>query len=112
MTKTSSLLLAALVASSIFTVTVSADAKKGKKYYTKKLKVCKKDGFENGALFAVKHTRAEWETLKAEQALMKEWKLLCPSGIKKFDKMKEKHVKDLYDFVYQYASDGDIPSCG
>jgi Spy/CpxP family protein refolding chaperone len=112
MKKTSSLLLAALVASSMFTATVSADAKKGQKYYLKKLKACKKDGLKNGALFAVKHTRAEWEKLKADGALMTEWKALCPSGTKKFDKMKEKHVTDLYDFVHKYASDGDVPSCG
>ena len=111
MKKTSSLLLAALVASSMFTATVSADAKKGKKYYLKKLKACKKDGLKNGALFAVKHTRAEWAKLKTDGTLMTEWKALCPHGEKKFDKMKEKHVTNLYDFVHKYASDGDIPSC-
>ncbi|MDQ7062371.1 MAG: hypothetical protein Q9M43_15135 [Sulfurimonas sp.] len=42
MTKMSSLLLAAFVASTMFTTTVSADAKKGQKYYLKKLKACKK----------------------------------------------------------------------
>ena len=112
MKKISSLLLAALVASSMLSTTVSADAKKGQKYYLKKLKACKKDGLKNGALFAVKHTRAEWEQLKADDALMTEWKALCPSGVKKFDKMKEKNVTDFYDFVHKYASDGDIPSCG
>ena len=90
----------------------SADPKKGQKYYLKKLKVCKKDGLKNGALFAVKHTRAEWEEIKDDGYLVYEWKTLCPSGAKKFDKMKEKHITDLYDFVYKYASDGDVPSCG
>lgn len=112
MTKISSLLLAALVASSMLSTTVSADAKKGQKYYLKKLKKCKKDGLKNGALFAVKHTRAEWEKLQADGALMTEWKALCPSGAKKFDKMKPKHITNFYDFVHKYASDGDIPSCG
>ena len=112
MTKTSSLLLAAFVAGSMFTTTVSADAKKGQKYYLKKLKVCKKDGLKNGALFATKHTRAEWSKFKADDALMTEWKALCPSGVKKFDKMKPKHINHLYDFVHKYASDGDVPSCG
>ena len=112
MKKTSSLLLAALVASSMFTATVSADAKKGQKYYLKSLKDCKKDGLKNGALFAVKHTRAEWEKVKADGALTTEWQALCPSGAKKFEKMKEKDVTNLYDFVHKYASDGDIRSCG
>ena len=112
MKKTSSLLLAALVASSMFTATVSADAKKGQKYYLKKLKACKKDGLKNGALFAVKHKRAEWEKIKNDGALLTEWSTICPSGEKKFAKMKEDDVTDLYDFVYKYASDGDIPSCG
>ena len=112
MKKTSSLLLAALVASSMLSTTVSADAKKGQKYYLKKLKACKKDGLKNGALFAVKHTRAEWEKTKADGALITEWQALCPSGAKKFEKMKEKDVTNLYDFVHKYASDGDIPSCG
>lgn len=111
MKKTSSLLLAALVASSMFTATVSADAKQGKKYYLKKLKACKKDGIKNGALFAVKHTRAEWSKHKADGTLVAEWSTLCPSGEKKFAKMKEKHQTNLYDFVHKYASDGDIPSC-
>ncbi len=111
MKKTSSLLLAALVASSMFSVTVSADAKKGQKYYLKKLKACKKDGLKNGALFATKHTRAEWEKAKVN-GLVAEWTKLCPHGEKKFAKMKEKDVTNLYDFVHKYASDGDVPSCG
>ena len=112
MTKTSSLLLAALVASSMLSTTVSADAKKGQKYYLKKLKACKKDGLKNGALFAVKHTRAEWEKAKADGTLIDEWTAVCPHGEKKFKKMKEKDVTNLYDFVWKFASDGDIPSCG
>jgi hypothetical protein len=112
MRKTSSLLLAALVATSMFSTTVSADAKKGQKYYLKKLKVCKNDGLKNGGLFAVKHTRAEWEKVKNDGALITEWSKLCPSGADKFSKMKEDDVTDLYDFVHKYASDGDVPSCG
>lgn len=111
MKKTSSLLLAALVASSMFTVTVSADAKKGGKYYLKKMKACKKDGVKGAPLFATKHTRAGWEAAK-KTGILAEWKTICPSGTKKFDKMKAKDIDNLYDFVHKYASDGDIPSCG
>ena len=112
MKKTTSLLLAALVASSMFSTAALADAKKGQKYYLKKLKACKKDGLKNGALFAVKHNRAEWEKVKADAALTTEWTALCPHGEKKFKKMKEKDVTNLYDFVWKFASDGETPSCG
>ena len=112
MRKSTSLLLAAMVAGSVFSTSAMADAKKGQKYYLKKLKVCKKDGLKNGAVFATKHDRKSWEELKAADKLMSEWKTICPSGVKKFDKMKEKHINNLYDFVWKYASDGETPSCG
>ena len=112
MKKTTSLLLAAMVAGSVFTTSAMADAKKGQKFYLKKLKVCKKDGLKNGAVFAVKHDRAEWAKLKEEGKLLDEWKRICPHGTKKINKMKEKDVKNLYDFVWKYASDGETPSCG
>lgn len=112
MKKTTSLLLAAMVAGSVFTTSAMADAKKGQKYYLKKLKVCKKDGLKNGAVFATKRDRASWASLKDSGKLLDEWKTICPSGAKKFDKMKEKDVTNLYDFVWKYASDGDVPSCG
>ena len=112
MKKITSLLLAAMVAGSVFATSAMADAKKGQKYYLKKLKVCKKDGLKNGAVFATKHSRAEWATLKESGKLMDEWNAICPSGVKKFKKMKEKHITDVYDFVWKYASDGETPSCG
>lgn len=110
--KKASLLLVAFIATSMLTTTVFADAKKGKKFYLKKLKVCKKDGLKNGALFATKHSRAEWKSLKDSGTLISEWTKLCPHGEQKFTKMKERDQTNLYDFVWKYASDGDIPSCG
>jgi len=112
MKKTTSLLLAAMVAGSVFTTSAMADAKKGQKYYLKKLKVCKKDGLKNGAVFATKHDRATWASLKESGGLVAEWEAICPSGVKKFGKMKEKDITNLYDFVWKYASDGEVPSCG
>ena len=112
MTKTTSLLLAAMVAGSVFTTSAMADAKKGQKFYLKKLKVCKKDGLKNGAVFATKHDRATWASLKESGKLVDEWKAICPSGEKKIKKMKEKDITNLYDFVWKYASDGEVPSCG
>jgi len=31
---------------------------------------------------------------------------------RKLKKMKEKDITNLYDFVWKYASDGEVPSCG
>ncbi|MEN8303171.1 MAG: cytochrome C [Campylobacterota bacterium] len=112
MTKTTSLLLAALVAGSVFSTSAMADAKKGQKYYLKKLKNCKKDGLKDGAVFATKHDRASWAKIKDAGNLKAEWLKLCPHGEKRFNKMKDKDVTNLYDFVWKYASDGDVPSCG
>lgn len=112
MKKTTSLLLAAMVAGSVFTTSAMADAKKGQKFYLKKLKVCKDDGLKNGAVFATKHSRKEWADLKEAGKLTDEWKVICPSGVKKIDKMDADDNGDLYDFVWKYASDGEVPSCG
>ena len=112
MKKTTSLLLAALVAGSVFSTSAMADAKKGQKYYLKKLKACKKDGLKNGAVFATKHDRATWASVKDAENLKAEWTKICPHGEKKFKKMKDKDVTNLYDFVWKFASDGEVPSCG
>jgi len=112
MKKTTSLLLAAMVAGSVFTTSAMADAKHGQKYYLKKLKVCKKDGLKNGAVFATKHDRKGWASIKDSGKLQDEWKTICPHGEKKINKMKPKDVNNLYDFVWKYASDGEVPSCG
>ncbi|SFV63205.1 hypothetical protein MNB_SM-4-85 [hydrothermal vent metagenome] len=110
--KKSTLLLAALVATTMLSTSAMADAKKGQKYYLKKLKVCKKDGLKNGAVFATKHSRAEWAKLKDSSKLQDEWKSICAHGEKKINKMKPKDINNLYDFVWKYASDGEVPSCG
>lgn len=94
------------------TTSLSADAKQGQKFYLKKLKTCQKDGLKNGAIFAIKHDRKEWEEFKNSGDITKEWVKLCPSGEKVISKMKEKDVINLYDFVWKYASDGEVPSCG
>ncbi len=112
MKKTTSLLLVAAVASSIFTTSVMADAKKGQKFYLKKMKKCKKDGLKTGHSFAVKNDQKTWAALKADGKLSQEWIKNCPSGEKKIKKMKQKNIDNLYDFCYKYASDGETPSCG
>lgn len=104
--------LASMLILAVSSTVASADAKKGQKYYLKKLKVCKKDGLKNGAVFATKHERRTWEKLKSSGKIMHEWQTICPSGTKKFKKMRKKDVNNLYDFVWKYAADGEVPSCG
>jgi len=113
MKKSISLVLVTLFGFSIFATNAAADANRGKMVYMKKLKnVCKKDGIKNGGLFALKHNRREWAALKKEDKLKAEWNSICPHGEKKINKMRIKDVKNLYDFVWKYASDGEVPTCG
>ena len=106
------IVLTSMMVLAMSTTVASAEAKKGQKYYLKKLKVCKKDGLKNGAVFATKHARKDWSTLKENGTLLDEWKSICPSGTKKINKMREKDIKNLYDFVWKFAADGEVPSCG
>jgi Spy/CpxP family protein refolding chaperone len=112
MKKTTSLLLAAMIAGSVFTTSAMADAKYGQRFYLKKLKICKKDGLKNGAVFAIKHDRKGWAAIKESGTLQAEWTTICPHGAKKIKNMREKDITNLYDFVWKYASDGEVPSCG
>jgi hypothetical protein len=106
MTKFSKVALAALFAFAVMGTTASADAAKGQKLYSKKMKgAC---GF-TGAKFAAKHTQGEWEEIKNAGKYADEAKKICP---KLGDKFKDKWSNDLYDFSYEYASDsGNVPSC-
>jgi Spy/CpxP family protein refolding chaperone len=113
MKRMTSLLLAAMVAGSVFTTSAMADASRGKMVYMKKLKnLCRKDAIKNGAIFAIKHDRRGWASLKDAGKLQEEWTKICPNANKKINKMRKKDVQNLYDFVWKYASDGEVPSCG
>ena len=96
--------MAALFGVALLSGAANADIKKGQKIYLKKLKAA--CGF-NGAKFAVKHTQDEWEALKESGKFGAEVKKICPKS-----HLKPKYENDLYDFVYEYASDsGKVPSC-
>ncbi len=92
----------ALVSTSAF-----ADADKGQKIYSKKLKkVCGMDGGK----FAKKHTQDEWKQIIQDNKLKDEVKSICSEA--DVSKIKDKHLPDLGDFVVEYASDsGNVPSC-
>ncbi len=105
MTNITKLALAALLGTALITVTASADAGKGQKIYSKKLKkVC---GM-NGAEFAKKHTQDEWTAIVKGNNLTKEVTTICGDKAS----IKKKRLKDLGDFVIKFASDsGNVPSC-
>jgi len=85
------------------------DANYGKRFFKKKLSsVCPVDG----ATFAQKHTQDEWDELKEEGKLIQEWEKICPEAKNIFTAMKRKDKKNLFDFVWAYASDsGEVPTC-
>lgn len=105
------LTLATVAACGLLVSTASADAAKGQKLYSKKLKeVC---GM-TGAKFAASHTQMEWEMAKEDGKLTEVFTEVCPAGEKIFSgaKFKKKYESHIYDFVIEFASDsGNVPSC-
>jgi len=104
MKKFLSLVLTGAMALALTSTVASADAAKGQKLYSKKLK--KACGF-NGADFAKKHTQDEWKAI-GEAGMNAEIKKLCPSA----KDLKDKYIKHILDFSINFASDsGNVPSC-
>ena len=98
------LALVALLGATLFSTTATANAKKGQKLYSKKMKAA--CGF-SGAKFSAKHTQDEWEAINEAGGFAAEAAKICP-GVK----VKDKFVPHIYDFSYEYASDsGNVPSC-
>ena len=104
------LLKIALVGSMVLgltSTTLFADAAKGQKLYSAKLKdAC---GI-NGAKFAAKHTQDEWKQLKDGGKFKAEIIKICPNV--KADDLSESVIENVYDFSFDFASDsGNVPSC-
>lgn len=99
--------LGAAVILSLGATTASADAAKGQKLFSKKLKrACG----ANGGVIAGKHTQDEWTDIKDAGKLKAEIKNICPKV--KDKALKSKYMKDYYDFFHDFASDsGNVPSC-
>ena len=105
MNKIVKIALGATLLLALGTTAANADAGKGQKLYSKKLK--KACGM-NGAKMAAKHTQDEWEAKKDDLAA--EIKNICPKV--KDKALKSKYLKHYYDFFYKFASDsGNVPSC-
>jgi len=105
MTKFTKIALAALLGMAVMTTTASADADKGQKIYSKKLKeTCAMDGGK----FAAKHTQDEWAAIVEDGKLAEEITTICGDGAA----VKEKKLGDIGDFVQEFASDsGNVPNC-
>jgi hypothetical protein len=87
--------------------TLSADAVKGQKLFSKLLKdPC---GM-TGAKFAAKHSQEEWKALKESGKFEEELIKICPS-VKAGD-VKESLQEHIIDFSIEFANDsGNVPAC-
>ena len=101
------IIMAGTLALGIATSSLSADAVKGQKLYSKLLKdPC---GM-TGAKFAAKHSQEEWKALKASGKFEEEVIKICPN-VKAGD-IKDSVQEHIIDFAVEFASDsGNVPSC-
>ena len=104
MTKFTKLAISTLLGMAVMTTMASADAAKGQKLYTKKLKdTCAIDGAE----FAAKHSQDEWSKINEDGKMAEEIAAICNGA-----EIKEKLLPHIYDFANEYANDsGNVPSC-
>lgn len=86
---------------------LSADAVKGQKLFSKLLKgPCDM----NGAKFAAKHSQEEWKELKTSGKFEAEVIKICPN-VKAGD-LSDSVQEHIIDFVIEFANDsGNVPSC-
>ncbi|MDY0052235.1 MAG: cytochrome C [Aliarcobacter sp.] len=101
------IIMAGTLALGIASSTLSADAVKGQKLFSKLLKdPC---GM-TGAKFAAKHSQEEWKALKESGKFEEELIKICPN-VKAGD-VKESLQEHIIDFTIEFANDsGNVPSC-
>ncbi len=101
------IIMAGTLALGIASSTLSADAVKGQKLFSKLLKdPC---GM-TGAKFAAKHSQEEWKALKESGKFEEELIKICPS-VKAGD-VKESLQEHIIDFSIEFANDsGNVPAC-
>ena len=86
---------------------LSADAVKGQKLFSK---ILKDPCGMTGAKFAAKHTQDEWKELKASGKFEAEVIKICPN-VKAGD-LSPSAIENIIDFTIEFASDsGNVPSC-
>ncbi|AXH13838.1 cytochrome C [Malaciobacter mytili] len=107
MTKLAKIALAASLTLGVLTTTASADAVKGQKLFSKKLK---NPCGMTGAKFAAQHSQDQWEEIKNAGKFEDEIIKICPKVKKGY--VQESWMEHIYDFSYEYANDsGNVPSC-
>ena len=86
---------------------LSADAVKGQKLFSK---ILKDPCGMTGAKFAAKHSREEWKALKESGKFEEELIKICPN-VKAGD-VKESLQEHIIDFSIEFANDsGNVPAC-
>ncbi|QKE27495.1 hypothetical protein AACT_0266 [Arcobacter acticola] len=101
------IIMAGTLALGIASSTLSADAAKGQKLFSKLLK---EPCGMTGAKFAAKHSQEEWKALKASGKFEEELIKICPN-VKAGD-VKESLQEHIIDFSIEFANDsGNVPSC-
>ena len=105
MKKLAGIILTVMVGLGMLSTSAMADADKGQKLFSKKLK---KACNATGAKVAGTHTQDEWEEINEAGKLKDEIQKICPN----VKGVKDKYLPHLYDFFYKYGSDsGNVPSC-
>ena len=101
------IIMAGTFALGIASTSLSADAVKGQKLFSKLLKdPC---GM-TGAKFAAKHSQEEWKALKESGKFEEELIKICPN-VKAGD-VKESLQEHIIDFSIEFANDsGNVPAC-
>ena len=101
------IIMAGTLALGIASSTLSADAVKGQKLFSKLLK---EPCGMTGAKFAAKHSQEEWKELKTAGKFEEEIIKICPN-VKAGD-INASVQENLSDFVIEFANDsGNVPSC-
>ena len=109
MLKLISLLFNVLMVTSVMTIWVLADIKKGQKLYLKTCKTC----HGNGAKGASIKTQEEWDDFFANDVakIIKKHATTPPKPFFDGDGFKSQS-KDMRDFLFEYGSDsGNVPTC-
>lgn len=106
MTKLLKLAIASALVMGVGASTLSADAAKGQKIYSKFLKgPCDM----TGAKFAAKHSQDEWDAVKGAKFEAEVIKI-CPKV--KPGLLNASQLENIFDFSKAYANDsGNVPSC-
>ena len=101
------IIMAGTLALGVVTTSLSADAVKGQKLFSKLLKgPCDM----TGAKFAAKHSQDEWKELKTSGKFEEEVIKICPN-VKAGD-LSESVQEHIIDFAIEFANDsGNVPSC-